>query len=403
MSIEPSNTASPDAYRSARVLTYLLFFIFALTTDAVGVVIPEVVKEFDLSLTQAGSFHYATMLAIALSGAFLGSLADTYGRRFALLFGMGLFAASCIAFVTGRQFLFLLALIFLMGVSIGVFKTAALALVGDASADQTAHTHTMNMAEGFFGLGAIVGPAIVTVMLANGIHWTNLYVIAGGLCLLVMLYASRLTFPSYKPKVSNSASFRKLWAFSKDPYAMGFALAIMLYVVAEAAIYVWMPTYLASYDGSFQLLAAYALTLFFCLRAGGRFLGAWILKRTSWKAALTIATGLVAACYAGAVVLGVQYAIFLLPLSGLFMSLIYPTLNSKGISCFDAHDHGSVAGFLLFFTAVAAAGGPLIMALIGDVFGDMKYGFIFSLGCAVALFGMAAANQLTKATSGRLG
>ena len=85
------------------------------------------------------------------------------------------------------------------------------------------------------------------------------------------------------------------------------------------------------------------------------------------------------------------------------MSLIYPTLNSKGISCFDAHDHGSVAGFLLFFTAVAAAGGPLIMALIGDVFGDMKYGFIFSLGCAVALFGMAVANQLTKATSGRLG
>jgi len=403
MSTDLANQVPNDEYRSARMLTYLLFFIFALTTDAVGVVIPEVVKEYGLTLTQAGSFHYATMLAIALSGALLGSLADIYGRRLALLLGMGLFAGSCIAFVTGRHFLFLLTLIFLMGAAIGIFKTAALALVGDASANQSAHTHTMNMAEGFFGLGAIVGPAIVTLMLANGIHWTNLYVMAGGLCLLAMIYASRLRFPAYQRQSSQKTSVKALWVIAQDPYALGFAFAIMLYVVAEAAIYVWMPTYLAVYEGSFEWLAAYALTLFFCLRAGGRFLGAWILKRMSWQSALSTATGLVAACYLGAVTLGVSYAIFLLPLSGLFMSLIYPTLNSKGISCFQAHNHGSVAGFLLFFTAVAAAGGPLIMALIGDIFGGMQHGFVFSLACAVVLFLLALANQLTRATSGRLG
>lgn len=83
-------TASPtkrrdlDDYRAARWLTYALFFIFAVTTDAVGIIIPVVVEEYGLTLTQAGSFHYATMVAIALAGALFGHLADTKGRKFAL-------------------------------------------------------------------------------------------------------------------------------------------------------------------------------------------------------------------------------------------------------------------------------------------------------------------------------
>ena len=39
---------------------------------------------------------------------------------------------------------------------------------------------------------------------------------------------------------------------------------------------------------------------------------------------------------------------------GLFMSMIYPTLNSKGISCFPKTEHGAIAGVILFFTAAAA-------------------------------------------------
>ena len=47
-------------------------------------------------------------------------------------------------------------------------------------------------------------------------------------------------------------------------------------------------------------------------------------------------------------------AVYLLPFSGLFMSVIYPTVNSKGISCFRKTEHGAVAGVILFFTCGAA-------------------------------------------------
>ena len=68
------------------------------------------------------------------------------------------------------------------------------------------------------------------------------------------------------------------------------------------------------------------------------------------------------------------------------MSVIYPTLNSKGISCFRKTEHGAVAGVILFFTCGAAALGPLAMGAVSDALGDAKYGFILATGFACLLF-----------------
>lgn len=85
-----------------------------------------------------------------------------------------------------------------IGIAIGIFKTAALALIGDISKSTTAHTSTMNAVEGFFGVGAIIGPFIVTYLLKEGFDWKLLYVIAGFLCLLLILIAIFIKYPKTK-------------------------------------------------------------------------------------------------------------------------------------------------------------------------------------------------------------
>ena len=152
----------------------------------------------------------------------------------------------------------------------------------------------------------------------------------------------------------------------KDPYAMGFSLGAFLYVAVECAIYVWMPTLISGYDGSAIFIATYALSIFFILRAVGRFIGAWLMSRFNWSMVLSIFSFLILLCFLGSVIGGIGLAVILLPLSGLFMSVIYPTINSKGISCFPKAQHGSVAGVILFFTAAGAALGPLAMGAVSD-------------------------------------
>ena len=104
-----------------------------------------------------------------------------------------------------------------------------------------------------------------------------------------------------------------------------------------------------------------------------------MLARCDWTAVLTLFSLAILACFVGSRLRRPERAVYLLPLSGLFMSVIYPTLNSKGISCFPKSEHGAVAGVILFFTCAGAALGPLAMGAVSDAFGHLKYGFILAM------------------------
>jgi len=397
-----SPTATKHNLTAIKWLTYMMFMMFAMTTDSVGEIIPEVIEEFHLSLTAAGAFHYANMIAIALAAIFLGYLADKLGRKKTIIIGLILFALTSYLFAMGNTFLFFVTLLVVSGAAIGIFKTGALALVGDISRSTSEHTATMNTVEGFFGVGAIIGPAIVIKLLSAGFSWKWLYVIAGTICVLLIITASLVKYPKTVKTEDEPIDLRRTMGMMKNPYALGFSLGIFLYVAAECAVYVWMPTLLADYSGSYTFLAVYALSIFFVLRAVGRFLGAWILKRYNWTSVMALFSLAILLCFAGSVAGGLSYAIWLLPLSGLFMSMIYPTLNSKGISCFPKTEHGTVAGVILFFTCTAAAAGPLAMGAVSDIFGHPRYGFVLATLFAALLFTGLLLNRMYNPARERL-
>lgn len=367
-----------------KALTYLMFMMFALTTESVGVIIPEVMRAFHLGMTASGAFHYVPMAAIALSGLGLGFLADRLGRKRSILLGLLLFAINAFLFALAESFASLLILLAVSGAAIGIFKTGALALIGDISHSAREHTVTMNTVEGFFGLGGIVGPALVAYLLREGVAWTWLYVAAGVLCTLLLALASRVDYPRPAPAAIPVTLGRTL-RLAGQPVALGFSLACFLYVALECSIYVWLPTYLASDPFLSPAIAGWAVPVFFLLRAGGRFLGARLLEHLPWTLLLVLCSCAILCCFTAAVLGGPVPALFMLPLSGLFMAPVYPTLNSKGISCFAKPEHGAVAGVILFFTCLGAAIGPLMMGAVSDVFGDPKYCFVLGALFAAAL------------------
>ncbi|AEP29488.1 MFS transporter [Brumicola nitratireducens] len=404
-----------------RWLTYLMFMMFAMTSDSVGEIIKEVKREFDVSNTQASLMHTLFMIGIAFSGLFLGFLADKFGRKNTIILGLSLFAVSCYLFLVGTSFSFILGLITLSGVAVGVFKTAALALIGDISTSTKQHTGTMNGAEAFFGVGAIIGPLLVAWLVREGVDWKWLYVIAGGLCTLLILMAYKVDYPEYQKPVDSDNNIAKVNNFAssikllKNRYAMGFSIGAFLYVAAESAIYVWMPSYLvcdavnledtfACYTSDSQkYLAMYAVSVFFSLRAAGRFVGIWMMQHFNWALVLLIFSFAILVCFVGGLIGGKEVALYLFPLTGIFMSVIYPTFNSKGISCFPKSEHGTVAGVILFFTAAGAAAGPLIMGIVSDAYGgDAKYGFMVATGFAGLLFLGLLYNFIFNPTEKRL-
>ncbi|WP_269714766.1 MFS transporter [Caulobacter sp. NIBR2454] len=385
-----------------KILVFLMFAMFAMTTDAVGTVIPEVIREFGLGLTAAGSFQYATMSGIGIAAIGLGFLADRLGRKATILIGLGLFGVASALFAAGHDFLFFTGLLFISGLGIGVFKSGALALIGDLSRSTGEHARTMNLVEGFFGVGAIVGPALVAYLVQSGASWKWVYLLAAGLCALLLIGSFAARFPRPVATAQGPVRPDEALRLMRDPASLFFGLALMLYVGAEAAVYVWAPTYLSSYQGPWVWLVAYAVAIFFVLRAIGRFLGVWLLSKFDWTVVVAICSSAMAALFWVAVAGGRDVALFALPATGLFMSVLYPTLNSAGISCHDKSRHGSIAGLLLFFTCVGAVVAPLLMGLAGDWLGEIAWSITAGAALASLLAALCVWNAVRKPFAARL-
>jgi fucose permease len=128
-----------------------------------------------------------------------------------------------------------------------------------------------------------------------------------------------------------------------------------------------------------------------------------MLTKLAWNTVLTICSGAILACFAVSITAGVQWAVYALPVSGLFMSVIYPTVNSKGISCVPKSEHGAAAGVILCYTCLSAVLAPLAIGAVSDTMGKPIYGFMLATGFAALLFVGMLLNQFFDPTSAVLG
>src|SRR5690606_19772014 len=117
-------------------------------------------------------------------------------------------------------------------------------------------------------------------------------------------------FPRPAGREEQPADPRDAMRMLGGPYALFFAILLMLYVAAEAAIYVWAPTYFAGYEGPNAWLAALCVSVFFVLRAAGRFFGAWLLSRLDWTRVLALCSTAMAALFWIGVAGGRPVAVF---------------------------------------------------------------------------------------------
>ena len=370
-------------------LSCLMFVMYAMTSDAVGIVIPRVVAEFGISLTAASALAYTPAAAVGLGALLFGSLADRFTRQRVIVLGLSLSCLGLLLFVLGRSVAMLVATLALVGFGISISRIGALTLVGDIAASTTRHTAMMNRIEGCYAIGALLGPALIALLLTNGLSWKGLYVCAACLGAVLILLATRTRFP-LKRHHEQPVTLAHALHLLRDRQALWFAALIMLYVMVESAVVVWMPTFLGSGTDSLWL-SAYALTAFFVLRAAGRFLGMLWMWRWPWRATLAVLGLLILLCFVGTLLGGREWGVWLLPLSGLFMSVMYPTINSIGISCAPAREQSAVAGFILFFTSVAAVLGPLTFGVVSDATGDIWYGYavataVATVFCAVLVW-----------------
>ena len=224
----------------------------------------------------------------------------------------------------------------------------------------------------------------------------QIYWIIAGLSFLAFLLLLFSKLDEKEAKIENTSlekDFKEMIVMIAKPLIIVFILSIFFYVMIEQSFSTWMPTFYKEILRAPTSLAIQAGSILAGATFLGRLLSGFVLLRIKWIHFLSFCLLAIAAIVllvmpltkniliennATMTWLNAPFVLYLLPIMGLFLAPIYPTLNSTILSSLPKHMHSSMSGLIVVFSALGGTTGSIITGHIFESF-DGTTAFYFSL------------------------
>ena len=243
MSTEPEVLHPYDGRVRRRLLLTAACFgmsVFAMSCVILASALVPIAAEFKRTNAQCGvllAYAPAGFMLVTLLG---GYLSDRWGQRVFVLTGFGVLVAGLALASCAERFSVLGGGIFLMGMSGGFIESPLSAVTVNAFPDKRAQALTLTQI--FFNVGAVLGPAIVGLVLWWGWGWRAGFRVF----ILLALGAFVLAFIGL-PTMKQHRAAREVEP-REGPIRWGIvcvmALTIFLYVGSEMTMAQWSAKYL---------------------------------------------------------------------------------------------------------------------------------------------------------------
>ena len=279
----PPERRALDLDLEIRISLALDFVVFAILLNTVGIVIKRVIDDYGVNEATASSLEGFKDLSIAGASFLLASYIPRLGYRRSDATGLlaVTLASMLVAMVAG--FWVTPVLYMTIGVSFALMKGAVYSTIGLVTRDQGEHTSLMNVLEGIFQVGALVGPLFFSFVL--GLQ----PLLARDLLARRRSERSRLRLAldhsldeSEVATHPEQTGFVEMLKLLRLPVVWVFVLCAWLYVMIEQSFGTWMPTFHERVFGLSPAVAAGLLSLYAGSIALSRFVMGYLSRRLPW-------------------------------------------------------------------------------------------------------------------------
>lgn len=381
---------------------FIIYMFDALEILLLSMALPAISTDLHISATQAGLLATATLLGMGFGGPVMGSLADSRGRRFALLVCVTIFIVfTSSIFIVPNLWIFIVVR-FISGLGLGgVWSVISAFVTENWPAERRSVALTFVLSS--YPIGGLVAAQLSKFMLP---HWREMFLVAGltaiiPLLIVIFLFRESEMWQQERDHARTGAggavgapekTTSSLQEILAQPYLRTTLLASVVATLAFVAFYgssTWLPSYLKEERG----LDADTVATFMTWLNFGMFIGYNVFgviadkfgKRFALIASM-VGAGLLMPLYGvitndtGLLLLGPAYAFFMTfaGLFGPYLSGIYPTrirATGSGV-CFNVGRGVSAFAPLMFgaLAGVASLAAGLVVA-----------GVLFLCGAAVTL------------------
>lgn len=377
---------------------FLNYFVFAILLNSVGTVILQVQGNYGVSESSASILEAFKDLSIALVSFLVASYITRIGYKNSMLIALGFVASACLLMPSLSSFTMTKVLFAVTGTSFALIKVSVYATIGIITTDKKQHASFMNFIESFFMIGILTGYFIFSAFVDDqnpqSTAWLSVYYLLAVIAAIafLLLLSTKLDESSVKTDASKPflEDFADMIKLAIKPLVLVFIFSAFTYVLIEQSIMSWLPTFNSKVLHLPITLSIQMASILAASTALGRFSAGFALQKIHWFAVL-----IVCLLAAGTLVLvaiplaqnttgevtgwsNAPLGAFVFPLIGLFLSPIYPAINSVILSTLPARQHGPMSGLIVIFSALGGTTGSIITGNIFEAYGG-ETAFYFSL------------------------
>lgn len=367
----------------------LVYILFAILLNSVGVVILQSIEFFEVGKTQAAVLEGFKDLPIALVSFVIAAQIPRIGYKRGLIISLFIVLAGLVLLPTLSTFLATKLHFLLIGVGFGVAKVVVYSSVGLLTTKKQEHASLLTLVEGFFVLGVLANywifSAFINDLDPTDPSWLNVYWWLSGLCVVAIIMVSTMSLPEDSidaPVKRVVEAYVSMLRIAVRPLILVFVVSLFLYVLIEQGIGTWLPTFNREVLGLPTRMSVQATSIFALAIAVGRLSAGVLLRYVSWIMLMSFNLMAIAILIVVTLpitqdlepVLNVTWrkaplAVYLLPLIGFFMAPIYPIVSSVTLSALPKREHPSVTGLLVVFSALGGTLGSFITGYVFEVAG----------------------------------
>ena len=364
-------------------LILLTFFVISFLTNILGALNPNVSASYSLTETMAGFLPFAFFIAYGVMSIPSGFLLEKWGGKSMMVLAFALAFSGALVFALYPEFNVFVVSLFTLGTGMAVLQVVINPLLR-VSGGEEHYAFNSVLAQLIFGAASFISPLMFSYLVTNidqgnvqkpfiemmtglvpeSMAWVSVYWVFALMSILMITIIVFVKFPKVElqedEKVGSKASYIELF---KNKYVILFFLGIFMYVGTEQGISYWMSKFLSNYHGiDPETTGASAVAYFWGLMTIGGVLGLVLLKLLDSKVVMRWFTILAMISLAFGLFGNGGVALWAFPISGFFLSVMYPVIISLGLNSVKKH-HGSFAGILM----TGIAGGAIVQILIGGI------------------------------------
>lgn len=402
------------------ILVTSLFFLWAFLHNINPVLIPHLKKACSLTDTQSAFIDTAVYLAYFLIALPAGWFMHKYGYKKGILCGLFLYGAGALLFIpaaSSREYVFFLAALFVSASGATFLETVANPYITKLGDENTA-TQRLNFAQSFNGLGAVLAPVIGSQVILSGVEHTKEelagmtpaelssyldgeaatvkmpYLVIGVIVILLLLLFVFTKLPEIK-EAGSAGSGKFSFRVFRHTHLAWAVFAQFFYVAAQTCVgsfFVRFSKYvneIPEKQAAF-LYGSIAMVGFML----GRFSGTFFMKYIRPAKLLLIYALVNILLLAIAISTKGTVAVYTLMAVPFFMSIMFPTIFSMGIS--GLGEESKIGSSFIVMSIVGGAIIPPVMGQVSDATGgNIQLAYVVPAVCfaVIALFGYKFRNQ----------